>query len=212
MTGKPSTAPAGARFFDCDTPLHAPALAAFKSHGFSGAARYLSRTIGQTPGDLSIGEARAILGAGLAIVPVQHVPAAGWTPTAQKGTDYGRAAAWNAASVQCPAGVCLWLDLESVGPGDVVAYCEAWFAEVRRALFVPGLYVGVTPGLSADDLYHRLSVQHYWHAGSRAAPIPSTRGVQIVQVIAGQTLAGVGYDSNTVQADNKGGLPIWWQM
>lgn len=212
--GKSAIAPEGSKFFDCDTPVRGVQLTAFKNQGFTGAARYLSRDTDPTPGDLSTLEAQAILGAGLAIVPVQHVPAAGWMPTAAKGADYGRAAVWNASSVGCPAGVCVWLDLESVSPdatpADVIAYCEAWFQAVSAALFVPGLYVGVSPGLDATDLYEMLSVKHYWHAESRSAPVPAVRGVQIVQRIANQTLAGVGYDSNLVQKDGLGDLPVWW--
>lgn len=214
ILGKAAQAPSGAMFFDCDVPLNNYTLAAFKAHGFTGAGRYLSRVIGQNPGDLSPNEARAILGNGLAIVPVQHVSSAGWSPTQAKGTEYGRAAAWNASSVGCPAGVNVWLDLESVSPdaspADVIAYCEAWFAEVRKALFVPGLYVGVSPGLDPTALYEALSVTHYWHAGSKSAPLPAVRGVQIMQHIAGQIIAGVGYDGNTIQKDAKGDLPFWW--
>lgn len=212
--GHPATAPVGALFADTDSPVRGAALTAFKSEGFSGLARYLSRTIGQNPGDLSPTEAQAILGAGLAIVPVQHVRPAGWTPTAALGVEAGMAAARNAASVGCPAGVCVWLDLESVSadadPADVIGYCEAWFSQVSAAMFVPGLYVGVSPGLDADQLYERLSVRHYWHAGSSSAPIPAVRGVQIVQTIADKSLNGVGYDSNVVRADALGGLPTWW--
>lgn len=211
--GKSATAPAGAKFFDCDAPLSGSAIAAFKSR-FSGAARYLSRANGQGRRDLSLSEARLILAAGLAIVPVQHVAIAGWMPSAELGTVNGRAAALNAASVGCPAGVNVWLDLEGVSPHAtadvVVAHCEAWFGEVRKAGYEPGLYVGTPCGLDAVDLYHRLSVKHYWHAGSSSAPIPVVRGVQILQRIANQVLAGIHYDSNTVQMDNKGDLPVWW--
>lgn len=159
-------------------------------------------------------EAQAILGAGLAIVPVQHVRPAGWMPTAAMGKEDGMAAAKNAAAVGCPAGVCVWLDLEGVSPeaapADVIGYCQAWYAQVLAPGFVPSVYVGASPGLDAEDLYWELDFEHYWHSGSSSAPVPVIHGAQIVQTIDGDRLGGVSFDSNVVRADAMGGLPVWW--
>ena len=61
-----------------------------------------------------------------------------------------------------PEGINVWLDLEgaktSTPHETMIAYCNAWFAEVEGAGFVPGVYVGaraILPGertvLAFDD-------------------------------------------------------------
>lgn len=204
----------GDTFADCDTPLDFPAAKAFKAAGFSAMARYLARTIGQNPGDLTATEAKLLHTAGLAVVPVQHVRSPGWVPSARLGANDGDAAAWNALKMGVPPNVCLWLDLEGVGPGvpadEVIGHCNSWFGWVRRMGYTPGLYVGADCGLDAATLWSALAVQHYWHAGSRSAPIPITRGVQAIQRIAGKHLDGVAYDDNVTQTDALRGNVIWW--
>ena len=209
MIGIAATAPAGARFFDIDTPVTAAAARRFKSDGFLGCARYLSRSNRQGPGDLSAAEVVRLFAAGLAIVPVQHVRTPGWTAIWSEGIQDGHAAVVNAQRLGIPTGVVLWADLEGVAPGtdasNVIAWGNSWSKEVSDGGYTPGLYVGVDCGLTPDQLFTRLTVRHHWHAGSRATPLPATRGVQIVQ-----TIPGGAYDTNVVQADHLGGLPIWW--
>lgn len=55
--------------------------------------------------DLDRDEAQAILSAGLALMPVQHVRYAGWMPDASLGTQTGKTAADNAIHVGFPSKV-----------------------------------------------------------------------------------------------------------
>jgi hypothetical protein len=114
--------------------------------GFVFSLRYPSRADQEPAGDLTRDEAAAILGAGLALMPVQHVAPEGWEPGADLGTTNGRNAVANAKIVDFPTGINLWLDLERVATDaavqDVIDYCNAWFAEVDGAGFISGRYVG----------------------------------------------------------------------
>jgi hypothetical protein len=204
---------AGLQGFDTDTPLAAQAAAALRGAGFMFCIRYLTRGAGQHPGDLSTSEALRILGAGLSLMPVQHVAPEGWTPTADLGRSNGAHGAENAHSVGFPPGVNVWLDLEGVVAGSasqqVIDYCNAWFSEVAAAGFVPGLYVGPDAGLSGDELYWRLKVKHYWRAGSRDLPDIPHRGYQMFQSPVTSPVAGVGIDRDVTKNDQFGDAILW---
>ena len=140
----------GAQGFDAATVLNSHAATTFRQAGFTFCIRYLSRALGQQHGDLTTAEADLILDAGLALMAVQHVDQEGWRPSADLGASNGNHAAANAREVGFPAGVNVWLDLEGVhhlvAAEDVIAYCNAWQAEVAVAGYVPGIYVGAKPG------------------------------------------------------------------
>lgn len=194
--------------------LTAASAQAFVAAGFSFALRYLSRGATESSGDLSAAEAQAILGAGLALMAVQHVPSSGWTPSAALGAEYGANAAAHASAVGFPAGVSVWLDLEGVDAGTAASqvsdYCNAWYAAVAQAGFLPGLYVGASSVLSSEQLYATLSFQRYWSSGSSVSKV-AQRGYCMAQTIAADAaLAGVSYDSNLVLADQMGATPCWW--
>ena len=76
-----------------------------------------------------------ILNVGLALMPVQHVARAGWSPTKSLGTTYGRNAAAHVREVGFPPGINVWLDLEGVKSSSshatVIDYCNAWIEEVE---------------------------------------------------------------------------------
>jgi hypothetical protein len=212
--GVAAPAAPGLTFFDCDSPLDRVAARAFKDAGFAAAARYLSLDMGQVSGDLSTAEAAILIGAGLAIVPVQHVRRAGWVPSALTGAHDGRAAGWNAGQLGVPKGVVLWLDLEGVAdavqPRDIIGHVTSWMGAVGQFGYTGGIYAGANCGLDPAQLYDDLATRHYWHSGSRAAPIPAVRGVQAVQRIENLSLAGLGYDRNITQTDLMGDNLIWW--
>lgn len=208
----------GARGFDCDVPMTAQTAAAFKAAGFAFVCRYLSRQQ-HRPGDLDAAETRIILAAGLALMPVQHVPPTGktvppWQPNASLGQSYGTAAAQQAVACGLPRDICVWLDLEAVPAhtpaADIIAYCNAWFAAVRAAGFSPGLYVGGGCGLDAQQLGTDLSCHFYWRSGSAVPEVAGT-GYCMKQTINEQTfqLAGVSYDLDVVLTDNESKRPIW---
>ncbi|HZP20960.1 MAG TPA: glycoside hydrolase domain-containing protein [Bauldia sp.] len=213
LHGNVATAPDGAHGFDCNTVLTAARAKALRGAGFSFAIRYISRSAGLPKGDLSVAEAERILAAGLALMPVQHVARAGWSPNEALGSANGANAAANCRALGFPPGVCVWLDLEGVAPdalhADVIRYCNAWFREVTDAGYVPGIYVGGDAQLSGDELFFRLTTRHYWKSGSRV-PEVAHRGYQMFQTIApGDRIAGVEIDRNVTRADRLGGRVSW---
>lgn len=186
-----------------------------KAAGFGACIRYLSRSDTQSGADLSSSEANAVLAAGLALGAVQHVSAAGWSPSAALGATYGANAAGNAQSVGVPTGVTVWLDLEGVNNAansdDVIAYCNAWFAAVKNAGYQPGIYVGANCGLTGDQLFWNLQTQHYWQSGSTVPTLPQ-RGYQMTQRITAvaDVLCGLSIDRNLTLTDGLGGQVTWW--
>jgi hypothetical protein len=210
LQGNIQAAPDGSLGFDSDTVVSLAVAQLFATQGYTFCLRYLSRSHGQQGGDLSANEANNILAAGLALMPVQHVAKAGWSPTEALGQTMGANAASNAASIGFPAGVNVWCDLESVAegsdPAEVIAYCNAWFGAVSAAGYVPGLYVGPAAGLDGQQLYD-LTVEHYWKSASNVPALPE-RGYQMVQKLS-PNVNGIGIDVDTTMVDQKGGAPIW---
>jgi len=212
LPGTVQAASSGAVGFDCDTKLTADSASAFAAAGFRFAIRYLTRDAPEAESDLTTQEALDILGAGLALMAVQHVAPAGWVPSAGLGTEQGGYAAANAMLVGLPPGVSVWLDLEGVAAGtpssDVAAYCNAWYAPVAEAGYVPGLYVGSGDILDGDELFEDLAFTLFCQSGSDV-PDVATYGYCMVQTIAGDVLDGVAYDSDVVQPDDLCALPFW---
>lgn len=198
-----------ARGFDTDTALTSETAGAFTSDGFQFAIRYLTRDGPEQDTDLTAQEALAILQAGLALMAVQHVPAAGWVPSAKLGLEQGHWAAVNAKSVGMPPGVSIWLDLEGVADGTpaaaVMAYCDSWYEVVLAAGYLPGLYVGADAGLDADQL-SATRFDYFWESGSDVS-VPE-QGYCMAQQIGGQSIDGVSYDGDLVSGDTES-PPVW---
>jgi hypothetical protein len=195
--------------FDTDTVLDGTSANAFAAAGFHFAIRYLTRDAPEASSDLTWEEATDILAAGLALMAVQHVAPAGWVPSAELGSEQGKWAAVNAASVGIPSGVSVWLDLEGVADGTapeaVTAYCDCWYEAVSGAGYLPGLYVGAEAGLDGDQLSATM-FDYFWESGS-TVPTP-TQGFCLVQTIGGATLDGVSYDSDLVLSGGEN-PPLW---
>jgi hypothetical protein len=213
LAGNIVPAPPGLHGFDANTVLTEANCRAARSLGFSFCLRYVSRLAQQPPGDLSAAEAAVILNAGLALMPVQHVARAGWTPSLALGTTNGQNAATHTRDIGFPPGVNVWLDLEGVSASAsrqaVIDYCNAWFQEVENAGFAPGIYVGANAILSGDELFWQLRCKHYWKSGSKVPPIPQ-RGYQMIQkIIRGDEIDGVEIDRNLTQTDAMGGAVQW---
>jgi hypothetical protein len=212
LSGSVESATAGAQGFDTDTVVTAAAAEELRAAGFTFCLRYLSRAEGQGGGDLTPAEAARILGAGLALMAVQHVSRRGWVPSVELGRSYGRNAALNATEVGFPPGVNVWLDLEgvlgSVAAEEVIGYCNAWSGEVEAAGYVSGLYVGPEAVLGGNDLYWRLRTRHYWRSAARVPRIPH-RGYQMFQALAPSPIAGIAIDRNVVKPDNFGCAALW---
>jgi hypothetical protein len=217
LPGVIQSAPAGLKGFDANTPISASVAAAFYAKGYRFCVRYVGRTA-MASYDLTSTEAKAILNAGLALMVVQHVLNPGWSPTESLGQQYGANAAKFTKQIGVPAGVNLWCDLECVANGtaasDVIAYCNSWAAQVSAAGYVPGLYVGYEPGLSSQQLYDDLQIDHYWGAYNiDGDDIPAVRGLQLQQKVGtGGTIGGVStesYDDDVTMTDGKGGSALW---
>jgi hypothetical protein len=209
-------ATAGLKGFDINSKLTFARAVSFRDAGYRFAIRYVPRHV-SNPADIDAHEAANILKAGLGLMLVQHVlqenkDGSGWFPTAALGEQYGAFAALSANLAGYRQGGMIWLDLEGVNrhakPDDVVAYCNNWFNRVGYQGFTPGVYVGYDAGLDASALYQKLRFEHYWSAYNLDHDkYPAKRGVQMKQHVE-QSLTGVKFDPDEVQADNFGGLPL----
>ncbi|MBD0319879.1 MAG: DUF1906 domain-containing protein [Gemmatimonadetes bacterium] len=211
LAGSVLKAPAGAKGFDANTPISASVAKQFIAAGHRFCVRYVGRTkMGSQ--DLTAAEAQELLGAGLALMAVQHVEAGEWAAGGDLGAEYGRNAASFAQAIGFPAGINVWLDLESVStssaPADVIAYCNNWHDAVAAAGFAPGVYVGWQPMLTNADLLNDLKFNHYWGAYNVDAVIPK-RGWQMKQSPASQHIAGIDHDDNLTHVDGLGGQVLW---
>ena len=209
LPGRVVAAPPGVHGFDANSVLNRGICEVAKAKGFEFCIRYVSRQDVQPTGDLSEAEANVILSAGLALMPVQHVAPQNWSPSQALGIRNGKNAAKHARQIGFPEGVNVWLDLEgaktSTPHETMIAYCNAWFAEVEGAGFVPGVYVGAGAILTGNELFWRLTTKHYWKSGSRVPDIPH-RGYQLIQaIIRNDKIEGLAIDRNLTKTDSFGG-------
>lgn len=201
--------------FDTATPVESQTASEMRARGFSFCARYLSRTASATPPSglgaaLCEDEARWLLAAGLAIVPVQFGLST-LMPSASTGTDVGAAAACNAAVLGIPTGVTLWCDLEwkpdvRPDPESTIEYANAWHDAVVAVGYGAGLYVGPNVPLGGQQLGD-LAFRSYWKSAS-AVPWPTPRGFQLVQ---GRsfTIDGLLVDPDIAAIDAEGDRLYW---
>lgn len=195
--------------FDCDAVLSAELARQFFLQGYKFCLRYLARA--QAALNLSVQEATDILNSGLALMPVQHVRAPGWSPDQALGQQDGQDAAAIAKAIGFPASVNLWCDLEEVNAAaqaqNVMAYCRAWHHAVRSGGYSPGLYVGAGALLTGQQLFD-LPFQHYWRSSSQVPNIPN-RGYQLVQLNPSIELNGILVDLDVVGTDKRRGSARW---
>jgi len=93
LPGQVFSAPPGLHGIDTNIVLDGSHCRAAKARGFSFCLRDVSRGEREQANDLHEAEARTILRAELALMPVQHVARPGWSPTKSLGAAYGRNAA-----------------------------------------------------------------------------------------------------------------------
>jgi hypothetical protein len=212
LPGEVQSAPPNSKGFDADSVIISSEVAqAFYNSGFRFCLRYISHKPQPGPRDLSPAEAENILLGGLALMPVQHVRSAGWSPSEALGTTDGNYAVQHANAVGFRPGVNVWCDLEGVGNAtaqNVIDYCNAWYDAVSGGGFVPGLYVGADAILSGQELYADLKFQHYWKSLSKVPAIP-VRGYQMIQTPVNHTVHGISIDADRTQTDNRGGQVQW---
>jgi Domain of unknown function (DUF1906) len=217
IDGKVFQAAAGVLGFDTTEVLNAVSAKNYINKGYKFCVRYIGRAAGKSNFvDIGQLEAQMIVDAGLALTVVQHPLAAGWVPTESMGSSFGNYAALAAGKAGLLPGTNVWLDLEGVKDGvsadDVIAYCNAWFEEVDGLSFASGVYIGASPGLTADQLYWDLKTKHYWKGGSSAkAGVPDdipNRGYQLVQRISNPGTPSE-FDSNVTRTDAFGSGVMW---
>jgi hypothetical protein len=106
--------------------------------------------------------------------------------------------------------VVLWLDLEACGAVPAAAiftWVTAWGRTVQAAGYAAGVYVGAAQPLTSQQLYALPTITHYWRAASTVPPV-AVRGYQVLQETGNQPLADVLVDTDTIQTDALGGLPV----
>ena len=208
ISGIAVPATADAVGFDTDGTVPDTTLTILKSHfEYTFCVRYVSRGTPYSR-DISSAEVGTYLAEDVALMLVQHPPAAGWTPTADEGTSWGTAAAANATTACVPKGVSLFCDLEGVDSGaaasDITDFCNGWYSAVSNAGYSPGLYVGANCGLIADQL-SALSFQTFWKSCS-TVPEPQ-QGFVITQspcdVERGDETATIQVDENTIASSAR---------
>src|SRR5690348_508097 len=102
LSGTVAAANPGIMGLDTSTALSSSSATNMFGAGYRFCIRYVSLESSEAEGDLSATEAQDILGAGLALMPVQHTRAGGWSPSIGLGTADGANAARNAAAVGFP--------------------------------------------------------------------------------------------------------------
>lgn len=198
--------------FDTNCPLTAETARAFFAAGYRFVMRYVPR-VTHHANDLSAEELTIILDAGLACGVVQHVESeSSWSPSAQKGHDFGQFAAQSASACGVPLDTMVYCDLEGVATDTpdavVIEYCEAWYAQVLAAGFTPGLYVGWHCGLSSAQLY-ALPFAQYWGAYNlNRDEEPAERGISMKQIAMKAPHGCPDIDADKIHPDALGGLPI----
>ena len=209
LSGEVQSAAPGLLGFDTNSRVTLRVAGQFASQGFRFCIRYISRET-ERADDLSATEADAILGAGLALVPVQHVQRPPWQPTAQLGTQYGTSAAQNCQKIGFPPGIIVWCDLEGVATGTaatrVIDYCNAWYADVKNAGYVPGIYVGAGTILDNRQL-SALNFQAYWRSQSNVPNV--NRGYRLVQLFPSLARNGILIDVDVTQDDYRNEQVRW---
>ncbi len=209
LNGKVQAAPNKSLGFDTDTKLNYELAKSFYNEGYRFAIRYVSLG-SEASEDLSYEEANAILEAGLALMPVQHVPSEDWEPNASLGKEYGNNAAINADHAGFPPKVNVWCDLEGIvdgfSPQSIIDYCNNWYDAVAAYGYIPGLYVGARCGLNEAQLGN-LKFEHYWKSESEVPLVPI--GYEMIQEYYPEPVNGIGIDKDVTYLDDQNKAPMW---
>lgn len=203
------------RGFDCNDALTFEEAKAMQQAGYQFCFRYLKRVESST--HVTTREAQDILNAGLALGLVQHVAPPAWVPDKELGLRYGETTVNELVNLGYPPGGMGWLDLEgvraSVPQWDVIEYCNAWHSQLAGAGYLPGIYLGDSPGITGKSAYQDLRFTHYWAAYNLNKDLyPIVRGVQLRQrSMRGypQPVPRLEFDVDESQIDGLGGTAIF---
>jgi hypothetical protein len=194
-------------WIDTDYPLSPHVISALVSIGKRGVIRYVPLPGDDSVGDISRTELENICGAGLELLLVQHPRYAGWNPAAHSGDKDAAAALAKAEAVGYPHGCHLYLDLEGINgsAAGTIGFSVDWEHTLIAGLLRAGLYCGFGVPLNSVDLYDLPGFNSYFSdAADRKV---ATRGTAILQGPP-VTIAGVGFDLDSVRRDLLGELPF----
>jgi Domain of unknown function (DUF1906) len=179
-------APYPATGVDCVTVLDAGRAQGLKEAGMAFAIRYL--------GSITAAELATILQAGLLVGLVTYADQ--WD---------GPTTVARLRALGIPAGVTVWLDVESTTTrGDIlVEEINEWAGILVAAGYQPGMYVGANTPLTAQDIYG-LAVVRYWRSMSL---VPEPQCGYCLQQCPTTTLAGTEVDVDYTRPDYAGRLP-----
>lgn len=131
-------------------------------------------------------------------------------------------------ALKIPQGVCVWLDIEGEriwdhgkeDPKEVMRLLSSWAQPINAEGWLASLYVGVPQPLLGPELY-ALPFVRYWlgigrcigRDGKDAYPAPAGWCMRQDWHNQGNGMiwrgTGVLVDTNSVQCDHKGRLPVW---
>jgi hypothetical protein len=149
----------GSRWADTIAHITLAGAQALKTAAFTGVFLY-AETVTQDDVDNA-------LVSGLEVAFVMYSPDPGYQPSAALGTQMASSACAALKKLNIPAGVSLFVDLESMGgvAADKVAHANAAGDGITSGGFLAGAYIGAGVGLTSLELYH-LHVVRYWKSGS----------------------------------------------
>jgi hypothetical protein len=149
----------GSRWADTISHITATEAAALVADKFTGVFLYAEQV---TQSDIDLA-----LSAGLQVAFVMFSPAPGYQPSAALGASMATVACQKLRALNLPAGLTLFIDLESMGglPADKIAHANAAAAVIVKMGFIAGGYIGAGVGLTSAELY-ALLVTLYWKSGS----------------------------------------------
>ncbi len=201
------------RGFDCNVKLSYDKARELRQAGFDFAMRYVGR-LKQASFDIDKQELQDILRAGLAVGIVQHCPGKpGILPSKELGIEYGKNAALFSEQAGYKIGCIVYLDLEDVNADyknrqtNIIAYCNAWHDEVKKAGYLPGIYIGFNTFLTGEQLYNKLKFTQYWKSFSNV-PDVAVRGYSMFQKVQ-EVICGITLDTDEAMPDNKGDMPVF---
>ncbi len=198
--------------FDVNQRLSYEQALAFKKLGYEFVMRYVGRLQKSPSIDIDKVETDNILKAGLSLGIVQHCPPKpGLIPLKLTAVEYGRNAVTFAKEAGYKQDCIIYLDLEDVNIAYkdkqpfIIDFCNTWYDEVKKAGYVPGVYVGFNCFLSGDELYNKLKFTHYWKSFSQVPDV--TRRSYSMWQDKQTVVNGITIDPDEAMLDKLGGFP-----
>ncbi len=152
-------APPGTKACDSWSPISDAHADALLGAGIGAFARYTD--------NITNAELQMLLGTGALVFFVTSSPSNGYVPTDNLARSKHTAAYIKLKSLNIPATVCSFVDLEGMSgpPAAQISYAEASCSCLTN--FTPGLYCGAGVGLTGHELYAIPSAKRYWKSLSR---------------------------------------------